>query len=319
MKIGIPKGLLYYDYIAVWKDFFEELGQEVIISDDSNKKILTDGASKCIDDACLPVKLYHGHVMNLKDKVDYIFIPKIISVEKKTYQCPKILGLPAMIKQSIEGLPEILDTEINLRNRSYKKSIFELGLKFTKNIAKIKRAHNKGLQSLCDYESSFNNRSISHAIKKTINNSKGISTIMLAGHSYNLFDEVMNLNLIQKLNKSKVQIITPQMLNEHTNDYLHQIKGKIFWSVGKQIVGTCFYAVENKMIDGMIYISSFGCGLDSIIIDIVSRKCERNNVPFTVLVVDEHSGEAGFNTRLEAFLDMIHWRKKDEDNISTHG
>ncbi|WDV44472.1 acyl-CoA dehydratase activase-related protein [Clostridiaceae bacterium M8S5] len=319
MKIGIPKGLLYYDYIAVWKDFFEELGQEVIISDDSNKKILTDGVSKCIDDACLPVKLYHGHVLNLKDKVDYIFIPKIISVEKKTYQCPKILGLPAMIKQSIEGLPEILDTEINLRNRSYKTSIFELGLKFTKNIAKIKRAYNKGLQSLCDYESSFKNRSISHAIKKTINNSKGISTIMLAGHSYNLFDEVINLNLIQKLNKSNVQIITPQMLDKHTNDYLHQVKRKIFWSVGKQIVGTCFYAVENKMIDGMIYISSFGCGLDSIIIDIVSRKCERNNVPFTVLVVDEHSGEAGFNTRLEAFLDMIHWRKKDEDNISTHG
>jgi predicted nucleotide-binding protein (sugar kinase/HSP70/actin superfamily) len=29
------------------------------------------------------------------------------------------------------------------------------------------------------------------------------------------------------------------------------------------------------------------------------------------LVLDEHSGEAGLVTRLEAFVDMLRWRKAD--------
>ena len=33
------------------------------------------------------------------------------------------------------------------------------------------------------------------------------------------------------------------------------------------------------------------------------------------LTLDEQTGEAGFNTRLEAFLDMMEWRGKNEDNI----
>ena len=72
----------------------------------------------------MPVKVFHGHVDYLKDKVDYIFIPKFISIYKKEYCCPKHLGLPDMVRHSIEGLPQIIDTEVNLRktNRRLKKS-----------------------------------------------------------------------------------------------------------------------------------------------------------------------------------------------------
>lgn len=317
--MGIPRGLLYYDYVSLWKTFFEELGVDVIVSDKSNKKILTDGVSKCIDDACLPVKLFHGQVMNLKDRVDYIFIPKIISVEKKTYQCPKILGIPSMVKHSVKDLPEIIDIEVNLRKQLYKAAILKLGGKFTHNISKIRKAYNNGLVDLKRYEDKFQNKMLSHAMDANISNYNHSTKIMLAGHSYNIYDEYLNMGLINKLSKEKVHIITPEMLSQHKDEYINQVKRKIFWSAGSKIVGTCFYAIEKNLVDGIIYLSSFGCGLDSIIIDIIQRKCIRSKVPFTVLVIDEHSGEAGFNTRLEAFLDMLEWRKNYENNISTHG
>lgn len=56
---------------------------------------------------------------------------------------------------------------------------------------------------------------------------------------------------------------------------------------------------------------SFPCGPDSI----VRVLCEQENkrlegVPLLALVIDEHTGEGGFLTRIEAFVDML-WRKKE--------
>ena len=35
-----------------------------------------------------------------------------------------------------------------------------------------------------------------------------------------------------------------------------------------------------------------------------------------ILSIDEHTGEAGFNTRIEAFMDMIGWRDKRDGYVS---
>ena len=65
---------------------------------------------------------------------------------------------------------------------------------------------------------------------------------------------------------------------------------------------------------------AFGCGIDSFVCDLIERKIRKDSkIPFIVLNIDEHSGEAGMNTRLEAFIDMIRWRNKNEDNVSAYG
>ena len=63
---------------------------------------------------CLPVKIFYGHVLDLCEKVDYLFIPRIVSIEPRTFICPKFMGLPEMIRMSISGLPEIIDTCIDM-------------------------------------------------------------------------------------------------------------------------------------------------------------------------------------------------------------
>ncbi|HSH36286.1 2-hydroxyacyl-CoA dehydratase, partial [Schnuerera sp.] len=91
------------------------------------------------------------------------------------------------------------------------------------------------------------------------------------------------------------------------------------WSHGQKIVGAAFSLIERKAVHGIIYISAFGCGLDSVLIDLVERKAKESKIPFTLLTIDEQTGEAGINTRIEAFIDMLEWRDKDEDNFSTYG
>lgn len=89
LKIGIPQALLYYEYFPLWKNFLECLGAEVIISGPTTKEILDLGVRSAISEICFPVKVFYGHVMSLKDRVDYLFIPRMVCVEKNVYFCPK--------------------------------------------------------------------------------------------------------------------------------------------------------------------------------------------------------------------------------------
>ena len=113
--VGIPRGLFFYDYFPMWKTFLEELGVKVIVSDRTTKNILDEGCKSSVDEACLPVKVFHGHVKSLEGKVDYVLIPRYTSISRNEYICPKIGGLPDMIRHTLKGIPQIIDTEINLR------------------------------------------------------------------------------------------------------------------------------------------------------------------------------------------------------------
>ncbi|WAM30505.1 hypothetical protein [Caldicellulosiruptor naganoensis] len=64
---------------------------------------------------------------------------------------------------------------------------------------------------------------------------------------------------------------------------------------------------------------TFGCGIDSILEELIRRKCKVLDLPYLCITLDEHSSNVGIQTRIEAFIDMIGWREKDEDYISTYG
>lgn len=330
-KIGIPRGMLYYDYYLLWKDFFNNMDVEVVTSPRTNKDILNRGVQNCVDEACLPVKVFHGHVEHLKDKVDYIFVPKFISLYKREYCCPKHLGLADMVKHSIEGLPEIIDTEINLRksNRDLRNSILYTGRYFTNSSKKIHNAFNNAYDKFIKYNELMARGVIpinavglydDISFNKKIYYENSNSRILLLGHPYNIYDEYINMNLASKLRKNKIQVITAEMIEDHiARKYASTLPKRMFWTHGQRIVGGAFSLIETKAINGIIYISAFGCGLDSVLIDLVERKAKEYRIPFTLLTIDEQTGEAGINTRVEAFLDMLEWRDKDEDNISTYG
>lgn len=330
-KVGIPRGMFYYDYYILWQSFFNNLGVEVVVSPKTNKDILNRGVHTCVDEACLPVKVFHGHVDYLKDKVDYIFIPKLISIYKKEYGCPKHLGLPDMIKHSIDDLPEIIDTEINLRksDKNLKKAILYTGKYFTNNSKKILRAYNKANNKYEKYLSLLLSDLVSNNSMESYNGSTIISIdekqdskkkILLLGHSYVVYDEHINMNIENKLKQNKIKIITGEMIDEKTiRKHTSNLSKRMFWTQGQKVIGGAFASIEENTIDGIIYISSFGCGLDSVLMDLVGRKAEENKMPFMILTIDEQTGEAGINTRIEAFLDMLEWRDRDEDNISTYG
>ena len=306
MKVGIPKGLLYYKYHPFLITFFNELGAEVIVSDDTNKKILDEGVKYCVDDACMPVKIFHGHVASIIDNCELIVIPRIMQLWKNEYICPKFCGLPEMVINSIDNMPKAITDPIYATSKKKLYSWAKLaGKSLNKNNSTIKKAFN-------------------HALTAQRNHLEGIYdqgyelNIALTGHAYNIYDNYSNMNLVRKLNDLGIGVITAEFTQEHIlRAEASNLYKRPFWTFTRENYGFAVNAAKEKSVDGIIYISSFNCGLDSIIIELIKNTVP--SFPFLILKVDEHTGEAGINTRIEAFADMLERRASDENNISTHG
>jgi predicted nucleotide-binding protein (sugar kinase/HSP70/actin superfamily) len=333
VKVGIPRALLYYHYFPLWKGFFEALGAEVVVSSRTTKGILNKGISRTVDDACLPIKLYLGHVENLRDKVDYLFVPRLVSVERNEFTCPKFLGLPDMVRHNFKNLPQLInvDIDLNKKNRNLIKGIIEVGKIFTDNPLKIFLAYNKGLKEWKIFKN-YLTRGMTpvEAIKAIQKGEMAIDrvkparlTIGLIGHAYNLYDDHINMNVIQKLRKMGVKVVTPENVPEEIiNQQVKTLPKKLFWTMGKHLLGSTFYFLQKPSISGIIHVTAFGCGIDSMMGELMERKTRKErDIPYMVLTLDEHTGEAGVVTRLEAFIDMIKWKevKPSESDLSTHG
>ncbi|HHV72677.1 MAG TPA: hypothetical protein GXX38_08740 [Clostridia bacterium] len=311
--VGIPRALLYYHYNWLWENFFNFLGVEVIVSPPTNKQILNNGVSFSVDEACLPVKVFMGHCFEIKDKVDYIFLPRMISGKKREYFCPKLMGIPDMVKNNLSNLPSLIIPTIDLSKskRNLYPALFEIGKMLGKKEKKIIDSYNKALKI---WEKERKQKVLETSIQPK---GKGFSQdkpkIAVISHSYTLYDNYMNMDLIKRLQTMGVETILPEMLPSWAIEKgLSTFNKRMYWSLGRRIMGSAkYYFNHPECIDGIILLVAFGCGPDSLIGELIEREAKRiKKLPLLLLTLDEHSGEAGLITRIEAFIDLIQRRKK---------
>jgi predicted nucleotide-binding protein (sugar kinase/HSP70/actin superfamily) len=135
--------------------------------------------------------------------------------------------------------------------------------------------------------------------------------VALIGHPYLLYDDYVNQRLVYRLEQAGCRVVSSEMVNPVELDSARsRLSGEAYWTYEDEIVGAGAHFLEGE-VDGVIGITSFGCGPDSLMIDKVRRyAASRKKVPFMSLTLEEHTAEAGLITRLEAFTDMITRRKK---------
>ena len=328
-RVGIPHGLFYYYYYPWWKTFFNYLGAEVVCSNPTTRLTVDQGIGAAVDEICFPLKVYFGHVLELKRyELDWIFIPRMVSVEHRSYICPKFMGLPDMIRASIPDLPPIIDitVDVSQSNRILKRDLLQLGKLFTSRESRIREAIKRAReeQNFCDTLAG-QGYTREEAIqlwegKATHSFQAPILNLGVLGHGYSLYDAVINMNLINHLRNMGCRLWFPESLDaDDVETSAATIPKRVFWTLGRKMVGSAIHLSQQPEIDGIIYLACFGCGPDSLIGEIIERQI--NDKPYMLLTVDEHSGETGMITRLEAFCDMLLRRKNtgNEDNISAHG
>lgn len=318
--------MYYYKYYPFVKTFLTELGAEIVPSPETTKEILDKGVLYSIDDACLPVKVYHGHAYNLRDKVDCMLVPRLTSVSKGEYICPKFGGLPEMVKYSVPDLPPLIDTEINLLKhpKELTKALYKMAfsLKF-RNPVRINKGINAAMEAHGEFKSAVQKGNTPDCvIEGTLPKPYKIKArIGLVGHPYLLYDSFVNMSLIKKLRDRGVEVITPDMIDPHIiNERCMELSKRMFWSSGKSLIGSALYIMDNSSIDGMLSLTAFGCGVDSLAGEFIEKQARKYyKKPYMVLNIDEHTGDAGFNTRIEAFFDLLDWRNANAAYVPSHG
>ena len=292
MQIGIPGGLLFHTYEPFIRTFFNELGLSTQYSVTSDKEILNLGTHHCVDEACLPMKIFHGHVAKLQKDCDYIAVPRIMKCEFGESICPKFEGLPELVKSGTGKSNQIFSDPLYLDNpdRLYKtlrKNCRALGISDEK--------YNRALTlAMADQRRKV----------RGIQDSGYAKRVFLAGHPYNIYDPFANMNLIDKLHRLDVGVITAERVDEQAKREKDPafIKDP-YWLFLVNNYGSAVQLAGRKEIDGIIYLSSFNCGTDSITIELIKNKIP--GFPILVLKLDEQTGEAGMNTRLEAFREVL--------------
>jgi len=310
MKIGIPKFLVYWKRPYFWESFFENLGFEVLLSPKTNKEIVEIGVKISDPETCFSCKVYFGHLKWLEGKCDLIFVPRLKRKGNLEY-CPKFFALPDLAKILVKT--KILTETFDEKKEKFEESLVKLGEKLGKNEEEIKKAFQKTLIK----EKEIREKQEKEVLEKINSNSK---KIILISHPYNLYDEYVNLRIKERLEKLGVApIFIEEIPNQQpTTCNLQQTitpKSKLsvvscelpvsfHWEFAKEIMEKVDFILSRK-IDGAIEISSFACGCDAVLKEFVEKKFKEKKIPFLYLVIDEHTGEAGFQTRLEAFIDTI--------------
>lgn len=323
IKIGIPRALAYYAYYPFWKEFFQQLGLETVISQVTSKQILDSGVKEAVTEACVPIKLFHGHVLDLKDKADYIFVPRLVSVnnEKNVTFCPKFLGLPNMIKASMTGLPPLIDIRIDLKKGKSEllRICYRLGKQFNFGFWTTVKAYVKGLQAQQDYQKLLTQQDTpTEAIRimegedrPPVTGSFPDLKFAVLGFPYIIYDKFVNVDIINKLRKLGIKVLTAEMVPPHV--LLREAKKvpkNLFWNFSNQVLRAALYYIENNKVDGIIHITAFGCGPDAMVDKMIELEAkQRGKIPFMSITIDEHTGDAGLMTRIEAFVDMLALRR----------
>lgn len=306
ITVGLPRAMTYYEHGKLWKNFFTLLGCGVAISPETNKRILDMGVNHCSNETCLPVKVMAGHVLELADKCDIVFVPRYMSTARHELCCPKLCGLPDMIKLNLKNKVDIMEIVVDFNN----------GLEKTKNtLSNVAQRLSVDKETA---ESAFK-RAVENKINADVDSrimadmeigSLGTKkTIAVLGHPYMIYDRFLSMDLISKLEAADFNVVTPDVLDHKTrigNAYPYEGGRKNFYGVGSDNLGCAFTCVNRPEVEGIVYLTPFACGIDSLVTEFIERHLKKTRkVPLLKLTVDEHTGEAGFDTRIEAFLDML--------------
>jgi predicted nucleotide-binding protein (sugar kinase/HSP70/actin superfamily) len=291
MKVGIPRALLYYRYGRFWEKFLTGLGAEVVVSRRTDKVLLQKGLGCVSSEVCLPIKIMAGHLEELAEQVDAVFLPRLLWLEDKLYACPKMIGIVDIARMMLGDRVRIVAPKIQ---GSLWLPHFRAGMELCHDPVRVVRALAQAGRFLPVHD-------------QVPDFPAGEKRVALIGHFYNLGDDFISRPMVDTFTGHGYRICTKDELPETVLRSRQGFARKIRWVYERELYNAFQFLVDK--VSGVCMIVSMGCGPDSLVAEFMREEAQQQDIPFLQLVIDEHTGTAGVVTRIEAFLELAERRR----------
>ncbi len=316
IKIGIPSTLFSSYHLTYWRQLITLSGMEAVLSDASDGKTADRGGRRLPHEFCIPVKVFIGHVLNLLEKgVDQILLPRMITKGKANFFCPKLIGLPEIVRFTT-GLgaermfaPEIVCNGLDLRVTKFP----DLGPTMTRRMKIAAQQADEAWKNMLAECRSQRTTLWEAAVGEKMERPEGRLNIGLLGYAYSLYDPFISKGILAKLQQLGCTVTTWEMLDPVVIERnLAGLKRPLFWNFGRMLLGAGLSFLNDSKIDGLIYVTTFGCGPDSVATKILSIEASQKEKPLLLINLDDHQEDGHLRTRLEAFSDMLAELKEEQ-------
>jgi len=308
--VGIPRCFSVYTLWPLYSWFFHSLGVEAVLS----QNISHEGTARVESSYCFPAEIAHGAVQDIFDRnLDYIFLPHFRDMESYEKDapanlCPITQGLPYYIKKAFPEIPEdkylspIVSFRYGLGKAS--ESFLEMGQKLGFTAKDTKKAFETAYLKQMEYfqkADELGEKALDCARKSKR------PVIALLGRPYNAFTTDANMGIPRKFATRGYSVIPFDILPFRDQT----IYANMYWYYGQQDMKASMLLKDEENIY-VTYISNFSCAPDSFMLHYL--KWMMGTKPFLILEMDSHTADAGVDTRIEAFLDIIEgYRSKITD------
>jgi predicted CoA-substrate-specific enzyme activase len=321
-RIGLPLALSSFSFLPFWSTFFHELGIEVAPGAITDRACLERSKEHAPPEVCLPLKAAHGHVAQLADdpRIDAIFLPHMIADRPTdgimgSKFCPYVSVVPSLATSAAHNgagpkkpvLSPVVD--LTLSHRWNAERLVE-ALRPVAHVSRraAERAFAAGIEAR-DRQHDALLAMGREVMARTVD--AGKPAIVLVGRPYNTLDTGISLDIPYHIADCGFDVIPMDCLPfepEHLTGELRQM----FWHYGQRILSAIAQAGRTDGLYG-VYLTSFGCGPDSFLLNYA--EAIMGDKPFLILELDEHGSNGGYQTRIEAFLDVVrsHYQAKAAD------
>ncbi|MEE8399111.1 MAG: acyl-CoA dehydratase activase [Desulfobacterales bacterium] len=309
-RIGINRSFLTNTYYPLYSTFFSILGLEPVLPDSPSQ----EGIDRRNAAFCYPGELSHGFfftLLEMENPPEFIFLPhfKAVAVpddHPRSVVCPLLQGEPfylrAAFQEEISALEKkgttILTPLIDLTGglSGAREALIAVARQMGINRKEAKAAFQAAAkrQEACQAEMT----SIGKEALCELEADPEKMAVVLFSRSYSGFVEEAHMGIPHKLATRGVLVIPYDFLPIDDAP----VRPHMYWGMGRLMLKAAARVKDHPQLFGT-YITNFSCGPDSFLLGYFRQLMDRK--PSLTLELDSHSADAGLETRIEAFLDIV--------------
>ena len=312
--IGFNRSFLIHTYYPLYSNFFAELGYAVVLPQQPSQ----EGIDQRNAPFCYPAELAHGFFYSLIESgrpPEYIFLPHFKAIpggnksepRLQSQVCPLVQGetfylqttfrkkLAQLAQSGTKLITPLIDLSrgIEAAREPLIQAAIQMGVKGREAGIAFEKALRKQLDCMAEMQA------IGQKAIAALETDPEKFAVVIFSRPYNGYADEAHMGIPHKFASRGIMVLPLDFLQfDHERSKRH-----MYWGMGQILTKGGRLIQRHPQLFGT-YITNFSCGPDSFVVgyfrEIMGRK------PSLTLELDSHTADAGLETRIEAFLDIVH-------------